>query len=262
MAIREDGRGAVPYSPIKTQDRNRGFGLYQQTQSLVPFASDLYTLGIASQQWEDLWVNDAVFETVSANAVAVAVHGDWNPSASNQRDLGSAGARWEDAYIDDIFIVSLNPSSSNISVQGDLIPSSSHLYDLGDSSNAFEDAYVDDVFILTLNPQGGAGNTITMYGDMDPDTSNVRNLGNATDYYADTYTDILNARLITGLTTNLILSGDIDIVGGYIYMQEISAPSAPGSNTGRIYMEDNGSGKTRLMVIFNSGAAQQIAIQP
>ena len=49
---------------------------------------------------------------------------------------------------------------------------------------------------------------------------------------------------------------------GYIEMLEQTAPSAPAVNRGRLYTEDDGAGKTRLMVVFNTGAAQQIAIQP
>lgn len=43
---------------------------------------------------------------------------------------------------------------------------------------------------------------------------------------------------------------------------ERTAPSAPAANGVRIYAEDDGAGKTRLMALFSSGAAQQIAIQP
>lgn len=43
---------------------------------------------------------------------------------------------------------------------------------------------------------------------------------------------------------------------------EMTAPSAPVTNNVRIYAEDNGSGKTRLMALFATGAAQQIAIEP
>jgi len=50
--------------------------------------------------------------------------------------------------------------------------------------------------------------------------------------------------------------------GGTIEMIEQTPPSAGSKDTARIYAEDNGSGKTRLMVIFPSGAAQQIAIEP
>lgn len=48
----------------------------------------------------------------------------------------------------------------------------------------------------------------------------------------------------------------------YLDINEMTAPSAPAANTARLYVEDNGSGKTRLMVLFPSGAAQQVAIEP
>lgn len=75
--------------------------------------------------------------------------------------------------------------------------------------------------------------------------------------------------------------GDVNLVGGtgstaagrinlqspavlssYAEGTEQSAPAAPPANGYRIYAVDNGAGKTQLMVIFSSGAAQQIAIQP
>lgn len=43
---------------------------------------------------------------------------------------------------------------------------------------------------------------------------------------------------------------------------EMTAPAAPSTNGVRIYAEDNGSGKTRLMALFATGAAQQLAIEP
>lgn len=49
---------------------------------------------------------------------------------------------------------------------------------------------------------------------------------------------------------------------GYHQMFEMTAPAAPAANSVRIYAEDNGSGKTRLMALFATGAAQQIAIEP
>jgi hypothetical protein len=41
-----------------------------------------------------------------------------------------------------------------------------------------------------------------------------------------------------------------------------AAPAAPAANKVRIYAVDNGSGKTQLMALFATGAAQQIAIEP
>jgi hypothetical protein len=54
-----------------------------------------------------------------------------------------------------------------------------------------------------------------------------------------------------------------NIVGqtGYTEMAEMTAPAAPATNFGRVYMEDSG-GKTRLMVLFPTGSAIQLAIEP
>lgn len=50
--------------------------------------------------------------------------------------------------------------------------------------------------------------------------------------------------------------------GGGLEFTEVTAPSGPAANRVRIWVEDNGLGKTRLMVRFGSGAAMQIAIEP
>jgi hypothetical protein len=54
----------------------------------------------------------------------------------------------------------------------------------------------------------------------------------------------------------------LQTVAGYVEGSEMTAPAAPSANGFRIYAEDNGSGKTRLMVKFATGAAQQLAIEP
>jgi hypothetical protein len=51
-------------------------------------------------------------------------------------------------------------------------------------------------------------------------------------------------------------------IGGSLELLEMTAPAAPSANTVRIYAEDDGSGKTRLMARFATGAAVQIAIEP
>jgi hypothetical protein len=50
--------------------------------------------------------------------------------------------------------------------------------------------------------------------------------------------------------------------GNALGFVEMTAPSAPAANGCYLYAEDNGAGKTRLMALFSSGAAQQVAIQP
>jgi hypothetical protein len=48
----------------------------------------------------------------------------------------------------------------------------------------------------------------------------------------------------------------------YVEMTEMTAPAAGAANTCRLFTQDNGAGKTQLMAIFSSGAAQQVALQP
>lgn len=43
---------------------------------------------------------------------------------------------------------------------------------------------------------------------------------------------------------------------------EQATPPAPATNTARVFVRDNGSGKTQLCVIFPTGAVQVLATQP
>lgn len=58
------------------------------------------------------------------------------------------------------------------------------------------------------------------------------------------------------------VASGVKVVASYVELDEMTAPSAPGANKARLYLEDNGSGKGRLMVLFPTGAAQQAAIEP
>jgi len=70
--------------------------------------------------------------------------------------------------------------------------------------------------------------------------------------------DIFLTRASAGV---LFLSAD-GSAGAAFQMAEQTAPAAPAANQVRIYAVDNGAGKTQLMALFSSGAAQQIAIEP
>lgn len=45
-------------------------------------------------------------------------------------------------------------------------------------------------------------------------------------------------------------------------LSEVADPSAPAANKGKLYVKDNGSGKTQLCIRFNTGAVQVIATEP
>jgi hypothetical protein len=49
---------------------------------------------------------------------------------------------------------------------------------------------------------------------------------------------------------------------GFIRLGEMTAPSNAAANSGRLFVEDNGAGKTRLAIIFATGAKQIIATEP
>lgn len=52
------------------------------------------------------------------------------------------------------------------------------------------------------------------------------------------------------------------IPNGYMEINERSDPAAPPANWARIYVRDNGAGKTQVVARFSSGAIQPIATQP
>lgn len=61
---------------------------------------------------------------------------------------------------------------------------------------------------------------------------------------------------------SITTAGELMAESGYnMRLLEMSTPVGS-TNAGKIYVMDNGAGKTKLMVIFGSGAAQQIAIEP
>lgn len=66
----------------------------------------------------------------------------------------------------------------------------------------------------------------------------------------------------TGVLRAVKFIGDHVKFGTYYELTEMTAPAAGAVNTCRVYAEDNGAGKTRLMAKFNTGAAQQLAIEP
>lgn len=75
--------------------------------------------------------------------------------------------------------------------------------------------------------------------------------------------DIVSAGSIV---TALTLDGSVPNMqvgtGMHIELPEISDPSAPAANKGRLYIRDNGSSKSQLVVRFPSGAVQVIVTEP
>jgi len=106
-----------------------------------------------------------------------------------------------------------------------------------------------------LNIGDGANGTLTK---VRAGAANL-NINNSSQVYPggdNTYSFGASAlRWATGFFGTAILNS------GYYEGTEMATPAAPAATKGRLYF-DNSGGKTRLMVLFSSGAAQQIAIQP
>lgn len=133
--------------------------------------------------------------------------------------------------------------------------------------------------VRTSIAQTAAGGSISTTGPLTSSGANGANTASTTKLSMESATVAQLAAWGSGVGTaaslNIVLkSSDASIqtthtlttagisVGGYIEGTEQTAPAAGAVNTGRMFFQDNGAGKTQLMVIFNTGAAQQIAIQP
>lgn len=61
------------------------------------------------------------------------------------------------------------------------------------------------------------------------------------------------------ITNSLVLTGG---GGGHIQLPEVTEPGNGPANTGRLFVKDNGAGKSQLCVRFASGATQVVATEP
>lgn len=110
-----------------------------------------------------------------------------------------------------------------------------------------------------LRIRGGAAGTTTLL-----EVSKAGNLKVGNVVNSDTYLDLKVSganKFGLGSSTNVCYQ-PLRMNAFYLEFAEQTAPSAPSTNQVRIYAEDNGSGKTRIMALFATGAAQQIAIEP
>lgn len=145
----------------------------------------------------------------------------------------------------------------------DLLPGADNTYDIGSVAASWKDLRLDgDAHVLgnlTLDSDGnttiaksGSSIAYTVEGTTSfymfaseiqsvqnfvPQTNGVPSLGKAAGRWKDVH---LNE------TANLT---------------EMTAPTGV-ANVAKVFAQDNGSGKTQLMCIFGSGAAQQLAIEP
>jgi len=129
-----------------------------------------------------------------------------------------------------------------INSSGHILAATDNTYDIGASGATRPRAIYAAGLIACVGFNAGGGNMVTS------GTGLIGVIGGA--FWKSTATNIFT--LIDSPQTGF----------GVLEIGERTAPSAPATNAVRIYAEDNGSGKTRIMALFATGAAQQIAIEP
>jgi hypothetical protein len=173
-------------------------------------------------------------DTALSNLASVAVNTSLLPGTDNSIDLGSSAKKWRRGY----FGSGAAPTPS-VQIGED---TGLFLVSSGTLGFAFQGARYWQGNYQMLNIERDDGKIRIGAGG-----------GNDVDYTAD---NAGSAKISPSSGKGLILTT------GYLELTEMTAPSAPGANGGRLYLEDNGSGKTRLVVGFNTGAAQVIATEP
>jgi hypothetical protein len=90
----------------------------------------------------------------------------------------------------------------------------------------------------------------------------ARNAGNTADLALIRATAFNGVEL--GSNAAYLQPGAAILLGGNAFLQweEKTAPGVPIANRAHMWLEDNGAGKSRLMIRFATGAAVQLAIEP
>ncbi len=107
--------------------------------------------------------------------------------------------------------------------------------------------------VIGCESQGNGTDAVTLLASTSERLANRD--GGSGNYLASPTT--IDADLQVGSSTPVVIDTD-----GFVELVENGDPSAPASNKVRFYARDNGSGKTQVMAIFSTGAAQIIATQP
>lgn len=119
-----------------------------------------------------------------------------------------------------------------------------------------------DVNMIMLNSVGAGSVGVVGIGGLGFLQGISLSLGSGLTWTNDTPASTADITLRRQAAGILDLSATGSTSGAALQFSEQTAPAAPAANSVRIYAVDNGSGKTQLMALFSSGAAQQIAIQP
>jgi len=231
--------------------------------SIHPNSSVTYDIGSVSLAWVSVFTADLLADRLFSKSAQdnITITDDFDPAAGNTHDLGDATLYWALAYAGTLYTDGLTAlSGDEITVTADLVPNTNNTKDLGTTSKAWAIIYtisadIDTLLSSTLH--------VKVADDLDPNLGGLYDLGDATLYWQTGYIDDIYADTISsrsGISVNFQDSIDLGL-GNHLTFTEMTAPGGA-TNTARVYAVVNGSSKTDLRVIFQSGASVLIATEP
>lgn len=121
-------------------------------------------------------------------------------------------------------------------------------------------ATITDFVAIGTNPAQSGGLRLT--NNLPIKWRNAANNGDLISIYGNTGEILVidSGAGIAIVAPTLDLSGSV-LVSKYLRFVEMTAPGVAANNMGYLFMQDNGAGKTQLMVQFSSGTPIQLAIQ-
>jgi hypothetical protein len=235
--------------------------------------------------WDDGWklkipasgLTDVVNDTTPQLGGALdpntfGVSAMWGPNTDDGAPLGSTAKQWSDLFLASGAVINFNNSNAYIEHSASQIAFINGLkwFQRGAAatSEPLRSTNTNDsasVMVARLD-----GDRATM-GAGDEAYVSLRlsdSAGNQDEFVRLAWkaTDVTSTSEDGEFAVSVISAGALTeafrIGVNYVELSEQTAPAAPAANKVRIYCVDNGAGKTRLMALFPTGAAQQIAIEP
>lgn len=134
---------------------------------------------------------------------------------------------------------------------------------------SFVTSVTNDVTVVQTLPNGtGTTSGFAAYNSSDPANAGrivltcTPTAANFNANFSGTASAVPLNILISGVQAASFGTDQSLALSQWLQMTEITAPAAGAANTGRLFLRDNGAGKTQLCIIFNTGAIQVIATQP
>lgn len=210
------------------------------------------------------WVGGAVFGKLTGAEVGFQIGDGVGPSIGGTRvsavrmyNFGASGRplRWESASAGADIDVTLYADALTAAVSGSPSSSDNVTVLVHDSTTKSGDASVYNSRGRFIHyGRSGSTSSFVLKNNGGTDLVNFNPTSGRVDFVSGT-----DLAFYTGAYTGKTVGVD---ASGFVEMAEVTAPAAPAANTARLFVQDNGSGKTQLAVRFPTGAVQTIVTEP